>query len=412
MSTRKWKESTPSNQLMEDTQLDQQLVGNPLKRVRSEQVKQQVESGRQKQVRHERLDRYSRQMMFAPIGREGQAVLEQKHVLIVGAGALGSANAESLVRSGVGTVSIIDRDYVEWSNLQRQQLYTEEDARMRLPKAVAAQRHLQQINSDVNVYAHVMDLNASNIRELVQGVDLIIDAGDNWSVRYLINDIAAQRRIPWIYGGCLGSYGVTYTIIPGNMPCLACIMGEDGERNRGNTLNVPATASSTGPLKENGTCDLEGVIPSVVQMVVANQTCEALKLLTGNTAAMRGKLLSFDLWLNQFASIHVDRMKQPSCSSCGEHPTYPYLQTTNQERAAVLCGRDTVHIRPARVIKLDPLMLSRQLQALGTHHEANSHLISIWLGEQRIVLFTDGRALVHGTSDIARAKSLYHQFVE
>ena len=355
---------------------------------------QQTEGEQLEPDLRERSGRYSRQERFSPIGREGQIQLGQKHVLIVGAGALGSANAESLVRSGVGTVSIVDRDYVEWSNLQRQQLYTEEDARLRIPKAIAAQRHLQQINSDVSVHAYVMDLNASNIRGLVDGIDLIVDAGDNWSVRYLINDIAEQQRIPWIYGACLGSYGVTYTIIPGKTPCLSCIMG--GEEISG----------------ASATCDLEGIIPSAVQMVVANQTAEALKLLTGSTNALRGKLLSFDLWENQFTSIQVERMKQSDCPSCGDHPSYPYLQAANQEKAAVLCGRDTVHIRPARSVKLDLMQLSQQLQSLGTRHEANPHLISIRLDEQRIVLFADGRALVHGTSDIMRAKSIYHQFVE
>ena len=384
-------ESAPPNQLTEGTHLDQQL-----------------ESEQQKQHHRERLDRYSRQIMFAPIGYEGQTLLAQKHVLIVGAGALGSANAESLVRSGVGTVSIVDRDYVEWSNLQRQQLYTEEDALLRIPKAIAAQQHLQQINSEVTVHAHVMDLSASNIRELVHGVDLIVDAGDNWSVRYLINDIAEQERIPWIYGACLGSYGVTYTIIPGKTPCLACIMGRNAASDEGGTSNESATEHAS----VSATCDLEGIIPSAVQMVVAHQTSEVLKLLTGCTDALRGKLVSFDLWENQFTSIHVDRMKQSDCPSCGDHPSYPYLQAANHEKAAVLCGRDTVHIRPARPVKLDLMQLSQQLQSLGTRHEMNSHLISIRIDEQRIVLFADGRALVHGTSDIARAKSIYHKFVE
>lgn len=402
---------TARHQLTEGAQLDQlaksethsqQLAGKQLKKL------QQAGNEQQEADRREKSGRYSRQERFAPIGREGQTLLGQKHVLIVGAGALGSANAESLVRSGVGTVSIVDRDYVEWSNLQRQQLYTEEDARMRMPKAVAAQQHLQQINSDVAVHAHVMDVTASNIQELVQGVDLIVDAGDNWGVRYLINDIAEQERIPWIYGACLGSYGITYTIIPGKTPCLACIMGRNAASDEDGTSNGSATEQANA----NATCDLEGIIPSAVQMVVSHQTSEALKLLTGRTDALRGKLLSFDLWENQFTTIQVDRMKRPDCPSCGEHPSYPYLQVANHEKAAVLCGRDTVHIRPARVKRLDIMQLSQQLKLLKHPHEANPHLISIRLDGQRIVLFADGRALVHGTNDISRAKSIYHQFVE
>ncbi|EIM04912.1 thiamine/molybdopterin biosynthesis ThiF/MoeB-like protein, partial [Planococcus antarcticus DSM 14505] len=202
--------------------------------------------------------RYSRQELFEPIGLEGQAKLRNKHVLVIGAGALGTGSAEMLVRAGVGKITIADRDYVEWSNLQRQQLYIEEEAKQRTPKAIAAKKRLTLINSEVEVRCHVMDVSVEEMKQLVVGVDLILDASDNFDIRMIINDISQKYRIPWIYGACVGSYGICYTIIPGETPCLNCLLE-----------NIPMGGV---------TCDTVGIISPAVQMVVSFQISEALKI--------------------------------------------------------------------------------------------------------------------------------------
>jgi sulfur carrier protein ThiS adenylyltransferase len=338
-----------------------------------------------------RSERYSRQELFSRIGPEGQRKLRRKHALVVGAGALGTGNAEALVRAGVGKVTIVDRDYVEWSNLQRQQLYGEEDARQRLPKAIAAQRRLRQINSDVEVRALVMDVTVREAEELVSGVDVIVDATDNFDTRLLLNDLSQKHRVPWIYGACVGSYGLTFTILPGQTPCLNCLL-------------------ETMPMG-GATCDTVGVIAPVVQMVVAYQTAEALKLLVEDFESLHGKLVSFDLWTNQHTAVRVDRIKKDACLSCGSHRTYPYLQAENHTKTAVLCGRDTVQIRPAAAAARNLEELARSLSKHGGKVEANPYLISFTVGSHRLAIFQDGRVLVHGTKDVAEAKSLYHRYL-
>jgi sulfur carrier protein ThiS adenylyltransferase len=246
-------------------------------------------------------ERYSRQELFAPIGSQGQLKLRKKHVLVIGAGALGTGSAEVLVRAGIGKLTIVDRDYVEWSNLQRQQLYTERDANQRIPKAVSAKERLTLINSEVDIESHVMDVSVEEMEQLVKDVDLIMDATDNFDIRMIINDISQKYQIPWIYGACVGSYGITYTVLPGETPCLNCLL-------------------ETVPLG-GITCDTAGIISPAVQMVVSYQTTEALKLLVEDYLALRNKLISFDLWKNHFAAITVDQMKNVSCLSCGSNPT-------------------------------------------------------------------------------------------
>ncbi|MGM7703403.1 thiazole biosynthesis adenylyltransferase ThiF [Pseudalkalibacillus sp. Hm43] len=336
-------------------------------------------------------DRYSRQTLFTPIGEEGQQKIKQKHVLIIGAGALGTGNAEALVRAGVGKLTIVDRDYVEWSNLQRQQLYTEKDADARIPKAVAAQNRLSEINSDVEIEAHILDATPQELEQLVDGVDLILDATDNFDTRMMINDISQKYEVPWIYGACVSSYGISFTVIPGETPCLNCLLE-----------SVPL-----GGL----TCDTAGIISPTVQMVVAYQTAEALKILVEDWDALRKKLVSFDLWSNQQTAINVSKAKKDNCLSCGAEPTYPHLSYENQTKTAVLCGRDSVQIRPPERQERNLDEVAERLSAQGGTIEQNPFLLSFSKGEQRIVLFKDGRALIHGTKDIAEAKSLYHRYL-
>jgi sulfur carrier protein ThiS adenylyltransferase len=336
-------------------------------------------------------ERYSRQKLFAPIGESGQHKLATKHVLIIGAGALGTGNAEAMVRAGVGKLTIVDRDYVEWSNLQRQQLYSEADAELRIPKAIAAKRRLQEINSTMEINAHVMDLTTSEIEDMVFGMDLIIDATDNFDTRLLINDVSQKVKVPWIYGACVGSYGITYTIIPGETPCLNCLL-------------------ETVPLA-GATCDTVGIISPAVQMVVAYQGAEALKILVGDQASLRSRLTSFDLWSNQHSSINVLSMKKKGCLSCGDKPTYPYLSESNHTRTAILCGRDTVQIRPPVAIKRNLEELVAIFSQQGHRVEHNPYLVSLYTGNHRLAIFQDGRVLVHGTHDIVEAKSLYHRYL-
>lgn len=329
-------------------------------------------------------------MLFGPIGEAGQEQLQHKHVLIIGAGALGTQSAESLVRAGVGKLTIVDRDYIEWSNLQRQQLYTENDAIQRTPKAVAAKSRLREINSEVIIDASIMDVTPKEMEQLIQGVDLVLDATDNFDIRMIINDTAIKYHVPWIFGSCVGSYGMSYTIIPGETPCLHCMLGK-----------IPIGSQ---------TCDTAGIIQPAVSQVVVHQTTEALKILTGNQAHLRKKLVSFDLWTNQTVNMKVDRMKKGDCPSCGEHPTYPFLQFDAQTKTAVLCGRDAVQIRPPETRNYDLQQISKKLEKIGGEVQMNPFLLAFTYEKNRMVLFKDGRALIHGTNNTDEAKTLYYKY--
>ncbi|SDP16945.1 thiazole biosynthesis adenylyltransferase ThiF [Halobacillus aidingensis] len=335
-------------------------------------------------------ERYSRQTLFSPIGEAGQKKIREKHVLLLGAGALGTGNAEALVRAGIGRLTVIDRDYVEWSNLQRQQLYSERDAEDRLPKAVAAKQRLLEVNSDVKVDAYVMDATPSEMERLLDGVDLMIDATDNFDARMMMNDLSQKYQIPWIYGACVSSYGICYTILPGETPCLNCLLDQ-----------VP---------RGGMTCDTAGIISPAVQMVVAHQTVEAMKILVEDWAAVSRKLVSFDLWQNQHTSINVSRMKNESCPSCGENPSYPFLKYSHQMKTAVLCGRDSVQIRPPASREWSLEEVARTLAQQEVKVELNPYLVSFTTENRRMVLFKDGRALIHGTQDETEAKTLYHRY--
>lgn len=331
-------------------------------------------------------DRYSRQTRFKPIGDKGQTAIEKKHVLILGMGALGSANAESIARAGIGTLTIVDRDYVEYSNLQRQQLYSEEDAKLRLPKVIAAKKRLNEINSSVKINAIILDATSTSLIPFIKGVDLIIDATDNFDIRLILNDLTQKYNIPWIYGSCVGSSGMSFTILPNVTPCLHCLL-----------QTIPA---------HTATCDTVGIISPAVQMVAAHQTTEALKLLVEDTNSLRKHLLIFDLWHNQYFTMNVDHAKNVDCPSCGTTPTYPYLTYEAQTKSEVLCGRDTVLIRSNR--KENSLLdLSKKLAPFGDI-QLNPYLLSLTYDTYRLVFFQDGRTFVHGTNSIEKAKNIYY----
>lgn len=321
---------------------------------------------------------------------QGQEKLQQKHVLIIGAGALGSGSAEMLTRAGVGRITIIDRDYVDWSNLQRQQLYAEQDVEEHLPKAIAAQKRLHAINKEIEVIAHIQDVTALELEQLVHDVDLLIDATDNFETRFLINDVAQKYNIPWIYGACVGSYGLTYTILPGETPCLSCLLE-----------SIPLGIA---------TCDTAGIISPAVSMVVSHQVTEALKILTDNKDSLQKRLISFDVWQNEYSTMNVQPLKKPRCPSCGEGAVYPYLQQENQTKTTVLCGRDTVQIRMPFSGEIRTEEYAKLLENKVEQLFVNPYLLSFTADDKRLVLFRDGRVLVHGTKHVAEAKSLYHRY--
>lgn len=338
------------------------------------------------------MNRYSRISLFAPIGAKGLQRLHDSAVLIVGAGALGGPLAEMLARAGVGFIRIVDRDYVDWSNLQRQQLFAEQDAHEVTPKAIAAANRLHAINSDVRIDPIVADVTADNIRRLMQGVDIVLDATDNFETRYLLNDAACEAGVPWIYGACVGASGSTMTIVPGQTPCLVCLFGEDMPEQR-------------------ETCDTVGVIAPAPQMVTSYQTAEAFKLLTGGNDRLRSTFVSFDLWNNEHAEIDVSDRRLPTCPSCGEKPTYPYLNRQKGTSAAVLCGRDTIQIRLQNVKQWDLDTVASNALSLDPDARTNAHLVSFSVDGHRLVVFRDGRVLVHNARDTATARSICAQYL-
>lgn len=330
------------------------------------------------------MDRYSRQELFEPIGSEGQKKIGQAHALIIGAGALGSANAEMLVRSGIGRLTIVDRDILDWSNLQRQQLYTEQDVKDQLPKAAAAKKRLSEINSWVEVETIIADVTADNAEELTKGKTLIVDATDNIETRLLMNDAALKRGIPFFMGAIVASYGLTYSIGLGDFPCLHCLL---------DTL-PPQTL----------TCDTAGVISPIVQVVAAHQVTNVFKYIVGEKVDNR--LKSFDLWSGDQAAIDVATLRRKDCPSCSKQADYPFLSKKNQTKTAVLCGRDTVQLTLSRSRNLELREMAESISPIVTDLISNKHLIACRFDGHRVVLFRDGRMLVHGTKDIIKAKTV------
>ncbi|MFV9510088.1 ThiF family adenylyltransferase [Tepidibacillus sp. LV47] len=336
--------------------------------------------------------RYSRQHLFPYIGKEGQEKLKNSRVAIVGMGALGTALANHMVRSGIGYVRIMDRDFVEYSNLQRQMLYDEKDAKQGLPKAIAAKKKLNAINSDVIVDAHVTDLTWKNAEELLSDVDLILDGTDNFAVRYLINDVAVKHGIPWIYGGAVSSRGMTITIIPEKTPCFRCLFPE-----------APAPGTTQ-------TCDTAGVIGPIIQLVAAYQATEALKLLVGDHEHLSTSLRNFELWQNDYSEINVKNARNQDCPTCGHHH-YEYLDPKDKsERVVSLCGRDTIQVTPSQETKLDLKKLAQTLQPIGRVEET-PFLLRFYVEDYKLTIFPDGRTLVQGTDDLVIAKNLFAKYI-
>ncbi len=335
-------------------------------------------------------ERYSRQILFDGIGKEGQRRLRESRALIVGCGALGSAQAEALARAGVGYLRIVDRDFVEASNLQRQMMFTEEDARNRLPKAIACARRLALINSEVNVEAEVVHVSCSNIERLIKDCDVVIDGTDNFMTRYLINDACVKHRVTWIYGAAVGSYGVTMTVRPHLTPCLRCIFEEA----------PPAAAAPT--------CDTAGVIMPIISVVAAVQTTEALKLLTGQPDSLHKSLMQFDVWRNEWRRITLGA-PSTACPTCA-HQLYETLDAEATDNVAVLCGRDAVQLSPAKKAQLDLPELAARLSASGDVN-FNAYLLRFSVDDYELTVFQDARAIIRGTDDVTLARSLYARYI-
>lgn len=335
-------------------------------------------------------ERYSRQILFREIGREGQERLLNARVLLVGCGALGAAHAEMLARAGVGLLRIVDRDFVEHTNLQRQTLYKESDADERLPKAVAAKNRIAEINSEIEVEAIVADVNYSNIESLIDGCDLVLDGSDNFQVRYLLNDACVKHNKIWIYGAAVSSYGTTMTIIPGVTPCLRCIFDE-----------MPDAGSSP-------TCDTAGVIMPIIATVSATQVAEALKVLVGDFKALHGSLMQFDVWANDRQRIKLG-LPNADCKTCGGR-NFEFLDAESGDFSAVLCGRNAVQIAPPKNVQLDLEALADRLQ-FSVAVNLNEYLLRFTAGENEVTVFRDGRAIVKGTDDVSVARTLYAKYI-
>jgi molybdopterin/thiamine biosynthesis adenylyltransferase len=335
-------------------------------------------------------ERYSRQILFSGIGKEGQERLLRSRVLIVGCGALGSAQAESLARAGIGNLRIVDRDFVEASNLQRQTMFTEHDAADRTPKAIAAAAHIREFAAGIHVEPEIADVNNSNIERLLEGCDVVLDGTDNFATRYLINDACVKHEINWIYGAAVGSYGVTMTIQPHQTACLRCVFEE-----------APPAASAP-------TCDTAGVIMPIISVVAAVQVAEALKLLTDQEASLHRSLMQFDVWRNEWRKIDPGP-PAPSCITCslGRFET---LEASAGDSAAVLCGRNAVQISPAQATQLDFAQLAARLKATG-EVKFNDYLLRFRTGEFEMTVFQDARSIIRGTSEVKTARSLYAKYI-
>ncbi|MGD1212569.1 MAG: ThiF family adenylyltransferase [Candidatus Acidiferrales bacterium] len=343
-------------------------------------------------------EKYSRQILFPGIGEAGQEKLLGASAVVVGCGALGTVVANLLVRAGVGRIRIVDRDFVEVSNLQRQTLFEEADARDALPKAVAAERRLRAVNSDVQVEGVVADVTPKNAAELLSGFPLILDGTDNFETRLLVNDAAISFGIPWIYAAAVGSYGVTMTIRPAESACLACLL-ESGETSAvGGSADAPSVEA---------TCDTAGVLNAAVSVIASIEAAEAIKLLAGKPEALNERLISCDVWTGKFQSIRVAR--NPNCRACVRRE-FAFLAGEAQPHIT-LCGRDSVQIHE-RHRRLDLGELGRRLAAAAADEVRNNDfLLRFRVPPYEMTVFADGRAIIKGTKDPAVARSLYARYI-
>lgn len=334
------------------------------------------------------MSRYSRQELFSPIGPEGQRRIRASRVLLVGCGALGTHLAEFCVRAGVGSLTIVDRDIVEFSNLQRQSLFTEGDARAALPKAEAARRSLSGVNREVEIRAEVSDFNFRNAEKLALGASFILDASDNFETRFLINDLAVKHGLPWVYAGCVSARATCMPVLPGKTACLTCLLEDQ-----------PAAGGET--------CDTTGIIMPAVLQAVAWSSVVALKIISGNAGALLCKMLTVDMWTGERTGIDASRPR-PDCPTCGgKH--FPWLEGKRATRHATLCGRDSVQISPEG--EFDYAAARERIRKAAKLSTENEYLLRAEFEGLTITLYRDGRALIHGSDSAVRAKSVWTKLV-
>lgn len=335
------------------------------------------------------VTRYSRQVLFPAIGEEGQQRISKTQVAIIGCGALGTVSAEILTRAGIGRLKILDRDFIEESNLQRQGLFTEEDARRGLPKAVAAQHALRALNSEVELEGIVEDVTDANIAALCRGTQVIVDGTDNFETRYLINDFSVRESVPWVYGACLGSYGIAFAFQPGKTPCLQCLFAE------------PPPAGSAE------TCDTAGILGPVVHAVAGYQSAQVLKLAVGQPPA--AELFQVDVWNSRARLLPVEGAQDEACRCCGRRE-FRFLEGRERARLVRLCGRNAVQVSPRRRARLDFEQISKRLEKTG-QVAFNEYMMRIQINGYEIALFPDGRSIIRGTEDFSEARALYAKYI-
>jgi adenylyltransferase/sulfurtransferase len=337
-------------------------------------------------------ERYSRQVRFPGIGQDGQRKLLESKVTLIGCGALGTVLANALVRAGVGHLRLIDRDFIETNNLQRQILFDEADVAANLPKAEAAARKLRVINSGVTIEPIVTDVDRTNILDLAHDADLILDGSDNFEVRYVINDAAVKLGKPWVYGGCIGSHGQTMTILPGDTPCLRCVF---------------EAAPAPG---EAGTCETAGVLGPIVNIVASYQAAEAFKIIAGRLDTVNRDLVYIDVWENVNRRIKIANLKgKVDCPCCGRGK-FEWLDGEHGAKTTSLCGRNAVQVSHRVAGKLDLESMARDLSALGKV-SFNKFLLKFDVDDYQFTVFPDGRAIIKGTNDADKAKTLYAKYV-
>ncbi|MCI0485096.1 MAG: ThiF family adenylyltransferase [Blastocatellia bacterium] len=337
-------------------------------------------------------ERYSRQVLFEGIGETGQAKLAASQVVIIGCGALGAVHTETMARAGVGRLRLVDRDFVEESNLQRQIMFEESDARDRLPKAVAAARRISRVNSDTGVEPIVTDVDFDNIEEIISGADVVIDGTDNFETRFLINDACVKAGVPWIYGAAVGSYGLTMTVVPGRSPCLRCVLAD-----------LPSPGS--GP-----TCDTAGVIMPIISIIGSIQSAEAIKLLTGQEDKLHRSLIRVDVWDFELSRIDLSNFSdREECPVCGRRE-FEFLRGSARQVTTTLCGRNAVQIANKGRADLDFTALADRLRPLG-EVAFNDFLLRFRVDHYDITVFRDARSIIRGTGDPSVARGLYARYI-
>lgn len=340
----------------------------------------------------EEQERYARQSAFYGIGKAGQEKLSNSRVMILGCGGLGAASASILARAGVGYLKLVDRDFLELNNLQRQILYEEHDVKEGLPKVIAAQRQIERINSTVHVEPVIADVNRFNIESHIADVGLVIDAADNFETRFLLNDACVKHNRTWIYGAAIESYGLSMNIIPGKTACLRCVMD-----------NIPQPGSVP-------TCETVGVLGSIVCIIASIQSAEAIKILLDKKDEINRSLISIDIWNNSYQTIAIEKEKiQKNCPVCNQH-WFEFLEGKQGSAFTALCGRNAVQILPFKQAPLDLAKLAIDLSGLGVV-KVNEFIIRFEIEGYELIIFPDSRAIVKGTTDTGIARSLYSKFV-